>query len=780
MSEAIGTRHPRADWLEKATGAALYTDDLGFGPSLLHARLLKSPHAAGRIVAIDTSQAERLPGVKAVLTGRDCPRPVGFGIKDRWPYAREVVRYHGEPVAAVAAVTEAIAAEACRLIRVEYEPIEPVLDAVAAARPESRLVHADIDRYEHAPGLLPFGPSNIAYHGRLRKGDVDRALAASDIVHTQTYYLPRVHHVAIENHAAVVQLDGAGVLTLWTSAQGPHQRQVYFANWLGKPLQDVRVITPYIGGGFGGKSNTSVELFVVPLALKLPGRPVKLNLTREEEFLTTFTRLECVARVEMGATRDGRVTALRTTLHMATGAWADNGVGMADNARNSITGPYVIPNIAADVYCVYTNHPGAGSYRGYGATEVHWAIEQHVDELARLLGFDPLELRRRNMLHEGAELPTGGRMHATGLAECVDRVAAALHWEEPLPAVPGKARGRGVALTLKGPHGPLNLGAAAVVKLNGDGSADVLCGATEMGQGATSGLRQIAAAELGFPVEQVRVQATVDTSVSPYDWKSVGSRTLWMVGNAVRAAAADARRQMTEAAAHRLNVEPAAIRIADGWVHCNGSPRFPLLEVARSGITDSGGGTWSGPIIGRGSHVTRDITGQDPETGLGDKVKPYYTLGAQGVEVEVDPETGSLTILRAVACFDVGRAISPAQVEGQICGGMAQGLSTTWFEEMLFDGEGRLKNPSMVDYKIMTSADAPLQWDLQYVEVPQADGPFAARGIGEPPLVAAGAALGNAVRDALGVRFTAAPLSPERIALAGAASHQAVPGGVGQ
>ncbi len=753
VSEVVGARVPRADWREKATGAAQYTDDLGFGPALLHAKLVKSPHASARIVSIDTSAAERLPGVKAVVTGRDFPNPMGFGVKDRWAYAVDRVRYMGEPVAGVAAVSEEIAAEACRLIKVEYEPLEPVLDVVEAAQPGAPSVHE--------------GKSNISYHGKLRKGSVGRAFREAHLVHEARYVLPKVNHVAIETHAAVAQLDGAGKLTIWASAQGPHQRQVYFSRWLGMPLQDVRVITPYIGGGFGGKSNTSVELFVVPLALKAKGRPVKLNLTREEVFLLTFTRVECVADLAMAVDRDGKITGMKTTFYMSTGAWADNGIGMVDNARNSVTCAYEIPNVEADMLAVYTNHTGAGSYRGYGVTEVHWAVEQHVDEIARRLGLDPLAVRRLNMLREGSELPTGGRMHANGLAACVEKVAGALNWEEPLPASSGPVRrGRGMALALKGPHGPHNLGAAATVRLNGDGTADVQCGATEMGQGATTALAQIAAAELGLPAEKVRVSHTIDTDHTPYDWKSVGSRTLWMVGNAVQAAARDAREQMLAVAARRLGVAPGAVTFEDGWVLCGGQREFPVLEIHKTGLTDFGGGSWAGPIIGRGSSVTQDITAQDPETGLGEKVKPYYTLGAQGVEVEVDEETGTVRILKAAACFDVGQAVSPAQVEGQIMGGMAHGLSTGWFEEMLYDGAGRLRNGGLVDYKIMTTMDAPEQWAIDYVEVPQPDGPFGARGIGEPPIVAAASALGNALRDALGIRFTTLPLSPERVALA--------------
>lgn len=708
-----------------------------------------------------------LPGVRAVVTGKDTPRAGGFQIKDRWPFAQDRVRYVGEPVAGVAADSLEIAVEAASRIRVEYEPMPAVFDPEEAARSTTPvLVHPDVTDYQHAPDLLPYGASNVVYHGKIRKGDVVQAFKTADIVLEQSYRMPPVNHVALEVHSAAALFDRDGQLTIWSSGQGPHQRQIYFSNLLGMPAQRVRVITPYVGGGFGGKSNTSVELFVVPLALKARGRPVRLVLTREEEFLLTFTRMAMVAHLKLGARRDGRLLALSASYYFGCGAWADNGIGMADNARNGVSGAYAIPAVEADCYCVYTNNPGAGSFRGYGMPEVHWALESQVDELARRLGLDPLHVRRINGMTEGSELPTGGRMHASGLLECLDRVADSLAWGIPLePSSASHRRGRGIAAVLKGPHGPTNLAAAASMKVNADGSIDVLCGAVEMGQGTTTALAQIAAAELSVPLEQVRIQPIADTAYSPYDWKSVGSRTTWLVGNAIVSAARDLREQALRIAAQRLECSPADLTIDEGQVCLEGIPRMSLREVLITGITDAGGGTLSGPLIGRGSCVARGLERQDPATGMSPKVKPYYTMGAQGVDLEVDVGTGQVTLLRVAAAFDVGKAINPDQVEGQITGGTAQGLSTALLEEMAF-ADGHLRNGSLVDYKIMTAPDAPLEWSVDYVEVPQVDGPFGARGIAEPPIVGAAPAVGNALRDALGIRFTDLPLSPQRIALA--------------
>lgn len=776
MSESIGARLPRADAVAKVVGSARYAEDLPLGPGMLHAALLTSPHPHARIVRIDTREAEALRGVRVVVTGDDCPRPGGFMIKDRWAYAQGIVRYFGEAVAGVAADTLEIAREAVKRIHVEYALLPPVLDPEEAMEPGVTLLHPDLPAYDHVPGVVPYGASNVAYHGRLRKGDAASAVAEADLVLEETYRMPRVHHVPLENHTAAALYDWDGQLTIWSSAQGPHQRQVYFADMLEMPAQRVRVITPYVGGGFGGKSNTSVELFVVPLALKARGRSVRLVLTREEEFLLSFTRMSMVAHLRMGARRDGRILALESRYSFAAGAWADNGIGMADNARNGVSGAYEIPNVRADCYCVYTNHPGGGSYRGYGMPEVTWAIESHVDELARRLGLDPLYVRRLNGLREGSELPTGGRMHPTGLSECLDRVADALGWGAPLsePAYP-RRRGRGVAAVLKGPHGPHNLAAAASVKFNADGSADVLCGAIEMGQGTTTALAQIAAAELGLPVAMVRVQPVTDTAYSPYDWKSVGSRTTWMVGNAVAGAARDARRQCLEAVAILLGCTPDELAIRDEHVWRGDERCIPLARAYATGITDARGGSATGPIVGRGKFAAEGLEPQDPETGYSPKVKPYYTLGAQGVDLEVDLETGQITLLRVAAAFDVGRAINPDQVEGQITGGTAQGLSTAIFEDMVFP-DGRLRNGSLVDYKIMTAPDSPVEWAVSYVEVPQDDGPFGARGVAEPPIVGAAPAVGNALRDALGIRFTELPLSPERIALTLAEGEPTIPG----
>lgn len=427
-----------------------------------------------------------------------------------------------------------------------------------------------------------------------------------------------------------------------------------------------------------------------------------------------------------------------------------------------------MPNVKADSYCVYTNHPVGGPMRGFGMPEMHAGLEQCIDELAHEIGLDPVEFRRINCLKTGSTLVTGSKMHATGLRQCIDRVAEAIDWgrQEP-PSSPTRRRGKGLAIMWKAPAMPPNAGSSAWVELNEDGTLTVGVGGQEIGQGSFTVAAQLAAATLGVPVEWVRVAGPLDTQYSPYEWQTVASRITWSMGNAILGAARDARRQILDTVAEAWNEDPENLNIVNGEVISYKSEEsVSLKDIVIYGLPKPDGSGWiGGPVVGRGKFMPTYVTGLDPETGQGERAVVHYTTGAQAVEVEVDLETGRVQVLRGAAAFDVGKAINPDLVKAQIEGGLVQGISTALFESLQLK-DGVPQNPSFVDYRIATSADAPLDVQSFIVEVPQDDGPYGARGVGEHPMVPTIPAIANAIYDAIGVRIGAPPFTAEKVYLA--------------
>lgn len=768
IPDLIGVSVPRVDAREKVTGAATFTDDIEFGPALLYARIKRSPHPHALIKSIDTSRAEALPGVKAVVTGKDFPGFIGLYLLDRHIFCRDRARYVGDPVAGVAAVSEAIAEQALELIAVEYEVLEPVLDPELGAGPDAPLVHPDLGEYEVAPFIFPEAGTNISNHFKIRKGDVDGAWATCAAIVERKYRIPHVQHVPIEPHTVVAKVDETGQVTLWGSSQSPFAQRNLIAKALGISHSDMRVIAPYVGGGFGSKAGVSMEALAVALATRVKGRPVKLRLTREEEFYTAFVRQGLVAYFKMGCDEKGRLLAMENTFYWDGGAYTEYGVNVTRAAGYSSSGPYEVPNVKADSYCVYTNHPVGGPMRGFGMPEMHAGLEQCIDELAHEIGLDPVEFRRINCLKTGSTLVTGSKMHPTGLLQCIDRVAEAIDWgrQEP-PSSPTRRRGKGLAIMWKAPAMPPNAGSSAWVELNEDGTLTVGVGGQEIGQGSFTVAAQLAAAALGVPVEWVRVAGPVDTQYSPYEWQTVASRITWSMGNAILGAARDARRQILDMVAEAWNEDPDNLNIVNGEVISYKSEEsVSLKDIVIYGLPKPDGSGWiGGPVVGRGKFMPTYVTGLDPETGQGERAVVHYTTGAQAVEVEVDLETGRVQVLRGAAAFDVGKAINPDLVKAQIEGGLVQGISTALFESLQLK-DGVLQNPSFVDYRIATSADAPLEVKSFIVEVPQDDGPYGARGVGEHPMVPTIPAIANAIYDAIGVRIGAPPFTAEKVYLA--------------
>jgi len=776
--DPVGKSVPRVDVMEKVTGAAIFADDIPFGPGLYYGRLVRSPYAHALVKRLDASKALQLPGVKAVVTGQDAPGRIGLYLVDRPIFAADRVRYVGDPVAGVVASSEEMATEAAGLVEVDYEELPAVFDPVEAARPDAPLLHPDLGEYKVANFIFPEPGSNVSEHFKLRKGDVEAAWTQCAAIVKGTFRLPQIQHVPIEPHVAVALWQPTGQVTLWTCSQSPFAQRDLIAQSLGLAHGNLRVVSPYIGGGFGGKAGVSIEVYAVVMARAVKGHPVKLRLTREEEFVGTVARQSLVAKTRIGCDSEGHLLAMETAYYFGGGAYNDYGVNIVRAAGYSCTGPYDIPNVKGDSYCVYTNRPIGSAMRGFGMPEIHWGIEQIMDQLAEKIGMDPAEFRRRNCVRTGDVILTGMEMPAVDLVACIDRVAEAIHWDErsrggsetrpyTRPSAPHKKRGKGMAIMWKAPAMPPNPGSSAIVRFNEDATVNVEIGAQELGQGAFTVLAQIAAQTLGVPYEWVRVSVPVDTKYSPYEWQTVASRITWSTGNAVKAAAEDARRQILEIVARRWGEDPDDLDIKDGKVISYRSEQeLPLEKTVIYGLPNENFEGWTGgPIVGQGRFMPTYVTNLDFETGQGPRAVVHYTVGAQAVHLEVDSETGQVEILKIASAYDVGKAINPDLIMTQIEGGAVHGMSSA-FEEMKFDEQGQPLNPSFVDYRIATSVDAPREIHGDIVETPLEDGPWGARGVGEHVMVQTAPAIANALYDALGIRFHDLPLSAEKIFLA--------------
>ena len=756
----IGASYERGDGYDKASGVAVYGTDV-VRPGMLHAKILRSPLPHARVLRVDTERAKRLPGVRAVVTGADHPDSNwGMMLADQPIYAVDRVRYVGEAVAGVAAVDEDAALEALDLIQVEYEELPPLFDPVEAAAPDAPLLHPDLGQYACNRKLFaPVPGTNICNHFKLRRGDVEGGFRRSDRIFEDTFEIPMVQHCPLEPHACVAQFSPQGKLTLWSNTQGPYLTREQVAKGLKLPQSDVRIVCSYVGGAFGGKISGVIEILAGALSLRCNHRPVRLEMSREEEFTCTFVRQPARIMYKTGVGSNGDFLAREVRLLWEAGAYGDYEVLISRNAGYSASGPYRIPNVRIDSYCVYTNKPVAGAYRGFGVPETCFGYEGQVDRIARELGMDPVELRLRNGVETGDLTPTGQTLVSVGLKECIRRAADGLGGPDETVERAGKRRGRGLAcmskFTVTGAH------VQSAIKINEDGSAVLLSSAVEHGQGAHTILRQIAAEVLGLDPRRISM-GQPDTAMTPYGWETSASKTTFFDGNAVRLAAGDAKQQLFRAAAVLLEAAPEDLEARDGRIHPRGAPeRSVSFADVSMGVYGPDGRVVGGPVLGRGHYTPVDGTLLDPETGQGDKPAVFWMFAAQAAEVEVDEETGEVQILKLSAAHDVGRAINPNGCTGQVEGALGQGIGTALFEEMSLE-DGRVLNPNLIDYKIPCTLDLPPLVPI-LVEEAHPEGPYGAKGVGEPGLAPTAAAIANAVYDALGVQIKTIPLTPERV-----------------
>jgi carbon-monoxide dehydrogenase large subunit len=762
----IGKTFRRLDYETKVTGRAQYLADMSL-PGMCHGKILRSPYAHARINNIDISRASKIPGVVAVLTRDDILHDQGiepyYGpvFKDQTIVATEKVRHTGDPVAAVAALTVDAAEAAIASIQVDYEQLPAVLDVQEALKADAMLVHDSVKLPESGfadlAELKPVEGTNLCTHFKLNRGNIEKGFAEADHIFEDIFTLPATQHSFLETHACIAAVDSGRRITVWATTQNPFVVRTQLANIFKVPVSKVRVIVPYLGGGYGGKVYPKVEPITVALAQKA-GRPVRVVLAREEVFYT-ITKHAAVIRMKTGVKNDGTLVARECEIHLDTGAYAEIGPRVAKKSGYTAAGPYKIPHLKIDSYSVYTNKPPAGAFRGFGVSQSAWAVESQMDIIAAALNMDPLEIRKKNGYDEGDKFVTEETLRAVGLKECLNEVAESIGWESArtgdakitkAPPAGSTRRGKGLACMIKATITPSI--SCAVVKLNEDASLSLYTGTVEMGQGSETVLAQIAGKELGIPLEKIQVLG-VDTDVVPYDLTTSSSRSTFHMGKAVQLAARHILRQLTAIAAAEYSVPEEKITFAEGKV------RLPETQVDYAELMFKRFGMRGGTLVGEGQvkTSTKDQYGEKSTSA-------FWFLAAGAAEVEVDIDTGKFKLLKYATAVDVGKALNPLGCRQQLAGAAITGIGQAMFEEIAYDN-GQLINPNLVDYILPSLGDMPATIDPICVEVPDPTGPFGAKGIGESALIPVAPAIANAIYDAVGIRIKDLPIKAEKVYL---------------
>ena len=740
----VGKSVKRSDTLEKVTGSAVYAGDIAL-PGMLHGKIKRCEIAHAQIKRIDTSKALALKGVKAVLTHENVPHVLHYGsphprsascTKDQYIFD-DRVRYWGEGVAAVAAVTEEIAEEALHLIEVEYEPLPAVFTIEEAMKPDAPLIYDNgLDHNNVLPPVV------------VRRGDIDKGFAEADLILENEFDLGRPTPAYMEPNVCVTQWDGNGKLTIWSSTQTAFMVRGALAEVLGVPLNKVRVVVDHMGGGFGAKQDLFQHEFLCALLARETAKPVRMEYTRKETFLGGRSRHPGKIWLKQGFTKDGRITARQARIVFNSGAYGSHSPGVTNVGTAAMTSLYRCENVDLEGRAIYTNTPIAGAFRGYGVVQTYFAIDLQVDEAAERLGFDPAEFKLKNAVREGDIAPSGHPIVGHGLEDCIRRGIEESDWVNVRKTSGGsgvKRRGWGIGCEMHGSsaYPGIKEQGNAIVKMNEDGTVTLLTGTAGLGTGAHTALSQIVAEELGVPFESIGV-VQGDTDVVPWDIGAFASHTTYMGGRAAQIAAADVKRQvlahaapLLEAEADRLTIEGGVIKVID----TNRSMTLKDAVAPHRGIPAI-------QLVGVGTYTPTKS----------------YSFGAHFVEVEVDTETGEVAVLQVIPVHEIGKVVHPIAAAGQIEGGIQQGIGHTLSEDYVIDlTTGRSLNPSFVDYKMPLSMDMPPIRTIILETAPDPGGPWGAKGVGEDPIIAIGPAIANAIHDAIGVRFHHYPITPENI-----------------
>lgn len=739
MSDVIGTAVRRPDFQGKVTGGARYAGDLNL-PGMLHAKIKRSTVAHALIKRINVQRALAHPGVKAVLTHENVPRVLHYGS----PHPRSAslacdqyildnkVRYWGEGVAAVAAVSEEIADEALDLIEVEYEELPAAFTLEAAMAPGAPVIHQNKENLVVDPVLI-------------KRGDVERGFAEADLIVEGTYEMGRPTPAYMEPNVCVCQFDEEGKLTIWISTQTPFMVRGILAEVLGLPHTKVKVLVDHMGGGFGAKQDLFQTEFLCALLAKETRRPVRLEYTRKETFLGGRSRHPAKVWLKQGFKKDGTITARQAKVIMNSGAYASHGPGVTAVGTAALTSLFRCENVHLEGKCIYTNAPIAGAYRGYGVVQTYYALDIQMDEAAEKLGMDPAVLKLKNAVREGDMAPSNHPIVGHGLEACIRRGMQETNWPPKPQHSKHLRRGWGMGCEMHGSsaYPGIKEQGNATVRMNEDGTVQLFTGATGLGTGAHTALAQVVAEELGVPFETVSV-VHGDTDVVPWDIGAFASHTTYMGGRAAQMAAAEVKKQVLARAAEKLEAAPADLEIRKGVISVKGSDHRISVRDAVAPLK----GLPSAQIIASASYSPTKS----------------YSFAAHFVEVQVDTQTGQIDVLQVVPVHELGKIIHPVAAAGQIEGGIQQGIGHTLTEDYVIDEKtGRSLNAGFVDYKMPLSLDMPPIRTIMLETAPDPGGPFGAKGVGEDPIIAIGPAIANAVYNAIGVRFRHYPITPDQV-----------------
>lgn len=763
----VGVTVIRKEACDKVTGDAKYTND--FIPvGILTAKVVTSTCAHGLIKKINMAEAQLLPGVRAILTGENFPVLYGPLLGDRPPLALGKVRYYGEAVAMVVADNEFIASQAAFLIKVEYQPLPIVNSPAEAIKPDAMLLHENLGSYKlTVEDVYPEPGTNICDRKQIRKGDIQKGFSECSVIEEAHFSLPQSDHIAMETRTAQAKISADGTVRIRSYSQAPHGIRKEISKLFGIAEGQIVVEVPFVGGGFGGKAAIQLELLAYMASKAVGGREVRIINSRENDIASSPCRMGLDATIKIGALADGKLKAIQITYLVDTGAYSDIGPYLNKAAAVDGTGPYHIENVWCDSLCVYTNHPYATSFRGFSHASSAFCVERMMDKIARKLRMDPFEFRRINALMPDQMSPTQVKITASNfgnLSACIDKLKAMINWEEGdrLEIGENKIRAKGMACFWKTSSSPPDALSGVFITFNEDGSINLNCGCVEYGPSMKTTAAQILSEKLKMNIDRIYVNMDVNTRYSPKHWKTVASMTTFMVGNAVLRAADDVIRQLKSLAAVGLKCPPENLEVEDERVYVKSDPSvFLAFMDLVHGYKHTGGNSVEGQILGRGSFIMSDINVLDKETGAG-KSGPYWTVGAQAVEVEFDAKEYTYRLVKAATVIDAGRVLNPAMAEALVKGGMCMGLGLGSRECFRYGPDGEVLDTSLRSYKVMHFAETP-QYLVGFIETPQLDSPYEARGIAEHGIIGMPAALANALSVAAQAELDELPLVPETI-----------------
>lgn len=764
----VGKSEKRVDIVEKAAGRVRYVSDYA-APGMLHAKLVTSTEAHAIIKSIDTTEAWKVPGVRAIVTGDAFPFHIGPILADRPPLAFQKVRYYGEPVAIVVADHEHQGKLAASMVKVEYEPLPVVNSVQQAFQTDAPLIHEHSGQYTKIiDNVYPVPGTNIGSHIKIRKGDVGSVWANCAETITATYSFNLSDHAAIETRSTRIEINPSGQVIVHSCSQSPYTIKKVLNQFFNISVGDVIVHIPLVGGAFGGKGTVQLEPLAYLASKAVGGKMVMLQNEREEDMITSPCHIGLDATIKLGVSKEGKLMAGQYTFLIDSGAYTDQAAGITRAMALDCTGPYDIPNVWCDSYCMYTNHPFATSFRGYAHPELTFAVERTMDQLAKQLKMDPVKLRLLNAIKPGNTTPTQTVLTANNIGDtekCLQRAQELIGWDKGarIDMGNGKIRTKGICLIWKTSTTATNAQAGAVLTFEADGSVNLNCAAIELGQGTKTILAQILAEKLKMDINQIHVTMEVNTQYDPHQWRTVASSTTFLAGRAVLTATENAISQMKKTAAAVLQCSEEDLEVGGGRVYLKPDPGFGVdIKDIALGYTFPSGHAIGGQIVGAGTHIQRHLTPMDKETGFG-KPGPWWSVGAQAVEVEWDERDYTYSVVKAVTVLDGGTIINPMLATQQMRSGMYLGLSFASSESFIFDDAGVPQNPDLRNYQMLRFGEQPAEYLVDFIETPSADGPYGARGIGEYGVIGMAAALANGLSGAAQVELNKLPLIPELI-----------------